>query len=93
MNNDHQNQDRAVPEEAVLQNLKDAGCDGKLVKSYCEIECEARRKQLIRQDQIRLLYQHRKAVLEDLHACQKKLDCLDYLLHKLKQEEKENQHE
>lgn len=93
MNNDAHSLEHPSPDESILQNLKDAGCDGSLVRNFCEIECEAGCKQRIRQDQIRLLYQHRKAVLEDLHACQKKLDCLDYLLHKLKQEEKEQHNE
>lgn len=60
--------------EAVERALRDAGCPGSFVERFlaCYGECTP-------EEQLQLLYGQRKALLEQVHACQEKLDCLDYL--------------
>ena len=74
---------RMVP-QAVLQNLRDAGCSNDIIKQYCEMEAQERSIDLIHRDQQRLLAKQRKELLDDLHQCQRKLDCLDFLLYQMK---------
>lgn len=35
-------------------------------------------------DQIRLLWQQRKLLMDDLHTVQKQVDCIDYIIRSLK---------
>lgn len=62
-------------EEAMIQNLKDAGCDDKTISAFMEN---------LREDKInaglKLLEIHRRSLLEDLHREQRQIDCLDYLV-------------
>lgn len=81
--------DPKLPDRETIQNLADAGCDDEMVRCYCELECRAGKRPPIRREQIRLLGKHRKALLGELHSCQEKIDCLDYLLYKLKDEQSE----
>ncbi len=65
--------------EQLIQNLKDAGCTEE------EIQCiAAKLEKGATAESMRLLHGCRKRLLEGLHAEQKKLDCLDYLVHQLK---------
>ena len=75
---------RMVP-QAVLQNLQDAGCGDEVIERYCELETQPRCIDLIRRDQKLLLSKQRRALLDDLHRCQRRIDCLDYLLYQMKQ--------
>ena len=60
---------------AVLQNLKDAGCDDEVVKTFMEL-AETGEKQ----KQYRLLEKHRRDLLEKVHNRERQIDCLDYLV-------------
>lgn len=73
----------------TLRNLADAGCDPDTVRSYCEMEQCVCEKPGVRQQQIELLCKHRRELLDELHGCQDKIDCLDYLLYQLKEKEHE----
>lgn len=64
---------------SVVQNLKDAGCNEKLIEEYLDYDEKSQHKQ-----QICLLSRYRKKLLECIHVCQRKLDCLDYLIFMLK---------
>ena len=64
--------------EDIIQNLKDVDCD----TSFIEKILKAGNK-----DRISLLNRYRKSLLDNLHVCQKKLDCLDYLIFNLEQEQ------
>ena len=66
---------------SVLDNLRDAGCDDGMIERYREI---AANNGQYGPDLIRLLTPYRKALLDALHEDQAKLDCLDYLLFKLR---------
>lgn len=68
--------------ESVKQNLKDAGCPEKFVEQFlaCYGDCTP-------EEQLRLLHSQRKRLLEQVHDCQKKLDCLDYLREQIRKRE------
>ena len=69
-------------EAAVIQNLKDAGCDKDTITSFMEYY-EARE---VRQE-LKVLSEHRTDLLDALHVCQKQIDCLDYLAWQIGKEE------
>ena len=60
--------------EAIIQNLKDAGCDSDTITCFMNY-FEA--KELKKEQQV--LSKHRRTLLDALHICQKQIDCLDYL--------------
>ncbi len=64
-------------EEEIIQNLRDAGCGEETILRYLECHSlgESRKKK-------KLLAKHRESLLEDLHQCQKEIDCLDYLIYR-----------
>lgn len=66
-------------ERLLLQNLKDAGCNSKMIKRFLELEQLGKK-----QEQLHLLFMYRADLLEKLHISQNKLDCLDYLVYKIK---------
>lgn len=66
---------------AVLQNLKDAGCDDEVVKTFMEL-AEAGEKQ----KQYRLLEKHRRDLLDKVHNRERQIECLDYLVFQMKKE-------
>lgn len=75
---------------SILKNLKDAGCDAQTIERYCALESRSCCRACARKEQIRLLQQYRKQLMDELHGCQSRLDCLDYLIYHLKEvQEKE----
>ena len=64
--------------EAVVQNLKDAGCGQETIRRF--LECF---QQGGVQEQLRILSQQRSKLLKKLHTQQKQIDCLDYLVYQL----------
>lgn len=66
---------------ALMQNLIDAGCDKNLTEQIISL-WEHKRVD----EALSILSKHRKAVLENCHAEQKKIDCLDYLVYRIKKE-------
>ena len=69
---------------SLKRNLTDAGCDEK-TKRYC-MACFAEGGAA---KMLPALETHRKTLLEALHRAQKRIDCLDYLLFRIRQEEAE----
>ncbi len=65
----------------VLQNLKDAGCDDEVVKTFMEL-AETGEKQ----KQYRLLEKHRRDLLDKVHNRERQIECLDYLVFQMKKE-------
>ncbi|MCI8388620.1 MAG: hypothetical protein HFE63_09170 [Clostridiales bacterium] len=65
-------------EVLIRENLKDSGCGSELTERVI---------QLIKfgniNETLQLLSDHRKTVLDNCHAEQKKIDCLDYLVYQL----------
>ncbi len=65
----------AIREEQIYECLADAGCGRELIKQFEACQRSGRQK-----DQLRLLGDYRRLLLERIHAEQKKLDLLDYLV-------------
>ena len=60
--------------------LKDAGCEGTEIKRL--LETVEQPKQFLA-----LLARHRAALLDEVHRGEKKIDCLDYLIYRMKKEQ------
>lgn len=65
----------------LLENLLDAGCDGKLTRQVERLMAAGRRR-----ESLALLTEYRRELLERCHVEQKRLDCLDYLMYKLEKD-------
>lgn len=65
----------------VFQNLKDAGCDEETIQSFMDNLQNGKQAK-----GMRLLENHRRSLLDNLHEEQKRIDCLDYLLFVLKKQ-------
>ena len=68
-----------ISEEMLITNLKDAGCDDKTIAAFLHY-----RQMNEHAKQMDLLKKHRYTLLDKIHEDQKAIDCLDYLLYKLK---------
>lgn len=66
-------------QEEIIENLKDAGCDDSVIEQFLKLGEEQKK-----QEQLRLLSGHKKTLLNAVHKNQKRIDCLDYLIYKLK---------
>ena len=66
---------QAAAREAILRNLKDAGCDPEVIARFMACQDAGKTK-----DSLRVLAVRRAALLDEIHASQAKLDCLDYLI-------------
>lgn len=65
----------------IYQNLLDAGCD-QITTDRCMLLLKEGKKS----DMIPILSKYRKGLLEIIHKEQKQIDCLDYLIYKIKRE-------
>lgn len=72
-----------LSKERIKQNLEDAGCETQTIETFLKY-----RENETLQKQILFLKCQRCGVLEELHQVQKKIDCLDYLIYILKNENK-----
>lgn len=70
-----------LSEEDVFQNLKDAGCDEETIQTFMDNLQNGKQVK-----GMRLLENHRRGLLDNLHEEQKRIDCLDYLLFVLKKQ-------
>ena len=68
-------------EADLIRNLKDAGCPEQLISSFMDLYRNGRVK-----DGLRLLQQHRRALLDGVHAEERKINCLDYMVYHLEKE-------
>lgn len=65
-------------EDAIIQNLKDAGCDTETIAGIMSDLQKGDEKSSLRR-----LGVHRKKLLDSLHREQKCIDCLDYLVYQM----------
>ena len=65
--------------EAIIQNLKDAGCNEKMIQEVINMFSKNKKNEMLN-----ILTNHRKDLLEKLHKNEKELDNLDYLIIDLK---------
>ena len=75
-----------LEDQALRDNLRDAGCGGKMVEKFLALEAEGEREA-----QLRLLFAHRKLLLKRLHREEQRIDCLDYLVYNLENQGKTKQ--
>lgn len=59
----------------LKQALEDAGCDDRLINECIKIAETQQSTKLLKP-----LSRHRAVLLDSLHECQRRIDCLDYLL-------------
>ncbi len=64
--------------EAVIRNLKDAGCSQDTINRFMESL-----KNGTPEEQLQILSQHRSKLLDKVHIEQKRIDCLDYLVYQI----------
>ena len=69
---------------AVVQNLKDAGCDEDVVEEFMELAEAGERKRLFK-----LLERQRRLLVDSVHSREKQIDCLDYLVFQIRKETQE----
>lgn len=69
-------------EESIIQNLKDAGCSKSQIEEFM---CYARKDE--RNNAMKLLRQQRDILLDGLHAKQRMIECLDYLVYQIKKDD------
>ena len=67
-------------DDSIRQNLIDAGCDDKFIQEFDCCMCD---KKLCE----KMLAQHRRELLDEVHAKEHSISCLDYLVHKMKRDE------
>jgi hypothetical protein len=72
--------ERTKQEQAVVANLADAGCDKEQIEQFMDFLKSGRKEA-----GLSLLAKHRRFLLDCYHADQKKIDCLDYLIYKMNQ--------
>ena len=72
--------ERTKQEQAVVANLADAGCDKEQIEQFMDFLKSGRKEA-----GLSLLAKHRHFLLDCYHADQKKIDCLDYLIYKMNQ--------
>ena len=70
-------------EEAIIQNLKDAGCDSETIKKFMADLQKGKEA-----NGLKRLAEHRRNLLDSLHREQKCIDCLDYLVYQIKKAHK-----
>lgn len=66
------------PQEDIVQNLRDAGCDGDTIDRFLALGKAGKLA-----GQLHLLDCHRSCLLEKVHREEKRIDCLDYLIYHL----------
>ncbi|MDE6387211.1 MAG: hypothetical protein K2L82_05305 [Lachnospiraceae bacterium] len=71
-------------DEAIIQNLVDAGCDRDTITAFVEDIHEEKIA-----EGLKLLATHRRSLLDDLHKEQRRIDCLDYLIYKMENGQRE----
>lgn len=69
-------------DDKILQNLKDADCNMDIISRFFQFEEHGKLS-----EQLRLLFAHRKFLLDKLHKSQKQIDCLDYLIFNIQQKQ------
>jgi len=68
-------------EESIIRNLKDSGCGEDTIREFVE---DLREEKI--SEGLKLLEAHRRVLLDELHKEQKRIDCLDYLVYKIRKE-------
>ena len=60
--------------QGLLENLEDAGCGPEVTERFWALESAGQH-----QEQLKLLSDHRRHLLDCLHREERRIDCLDYI--------------
>lgn len=66
----------------MIQNLKDAGCDGPAIEEFLSAIDSGNKKEAMA-----LLSKHRQELLDQFHKCDSCICCLDYLVSQMEKKE------
>ena len=66
-------------DESIRQNLIDAGCDDAFIEQFDAYSCDTKQCE-------KMLATHRKELLDEVHAKERCISCLDYLVFMMKKE-------
>ena len=67
-----------MSDEELTQALRDAGCNDASAKEFMQLYTEGQTAKAKK-----LLSQHRKELLDGIHAEERKISCLDYLVYEM----------
>ncbi|EXM40696.1 MAG: hypothetical protein K6F71_01680 [Ruminococcus sp.] len=65
--------------DSIRQNLIDAGCDEDFIRRFEDCICDRSKCE-------KLLAQHRRELLDEVHEKEDNISCLDYLVFMMKKE-------
>lgn len=60
----------------IIHNLKDAGCTNKQIQEIIELYKNGKKEKICR-----ILAEHRKSILNNVHKNEKQINCLDYFVY------------
>ena len=68
-------------QEHIVLNMKDAGCSEDTIQRFllCYQEDDIK-------GELKVLSNHRQALLDEVHKGQKEIDCLDYLVYQIEKD-------
>lgn len=70
--------DNMQKQERIVRNMKDAGCSDDTINRFLLCYQAGDIK-----GELRLLFKHRRTLLDEVHKGQKEIDCLDYLVYQI----------
>ena len=68
-------------QERIVLNMKDAGCSEETIKRFLLCYQAGDIK-----GELKVLSNHRQALLDEVHKGQKEIDCIDYLVYQIEME-------
>lgn len=68
-------------QEHIVMNMKDAGCSEDMIHRFLLYYQAGDVK-----GELKVLSNHRQALLDEVHKGQKEIDCLDYLVYQLEKD-------
>lgn len=74
-------EDKDIRSLSMIITLKNVGLSNDLILKYIEL---SKQGDIVNREKIHILRQQRQKLLDEIHHKQKNLDCLDYLIYKLK---------
>lgn len=72
-----------INNHSVRQNLEDAGCEAFEIMEIMDAYNHCEKDKLLC-----LLTSHRRNLMDAFHNAKKRVDCMDYLIYRIKQEDK-----
>jgi DNA-binding transcriptional MerR regulator len=74
-------EDKDIRALSMIITLKNVGFSNDLILKYIEL---SKKGDISNREKIHILKQQRQKLLDEIHSKQKNLDCLDYLIYKIK---------